>query len=113
MANRRIQGYPSFVYEYLQRNSKYDIQIEWVKGSTLLLAGLGAYRGVIYYDKIILLQDVKTGVIADLRNIYYGLEALSTTDYIFKFFLKKVKHTDIITMYFDGNHPYYYKKEGE
>lgn len=112
MENRKIQGYPSFVYEYLQRNSKYDVQTEWVKGSTLL-AGFGNYRGVIHYDKIILLQDVKTGVIADLRNIYYGLEAQSVTDYIFKFFLKVVMHTDIITVYFDGNHPYYYKKEGE
>lgn len=113
MANRKIQGYPSFVYEYLNRNIKYDQIVDWVKNSDLLIAGFGAYRAVIHTGKIILLQDVKTGVVADLRNIYNILEAPSTTDYIFKFFLKVVKHTDVITVYFDGNHHYYYKKEGE
>lgn len=113
MTNRRIESYPSFVFEYLHRNIKYDQMVDWVRDSTLLIAGLGAYRAVIHLDKIILLQDVRTGVVADLRNIYPQLEAPSTADYIIKFFLKVVKHTYVIPVYFDGNHPYYYKKEGE
>lgn len=113
MSNRKIQGYPSFVYEYLNRNTRYDQMVAWVKNSDLLIADFGAYRAVIHCDMMILLQDVKTGVIADLRNIYNVLEAPSTADYIFKFFLKVVKHTDVITVYFDGNHHYYYAKEGE
>ena len=105
---KRINGYPSFVYEYLQRNTKYDTQVDWVKDSTLLIAGSGTYRTVFYLDRIILLQDVLTGDIADFRNIYIYDTFEDTTDYIFNYFLKVVKHTKVITVYFDGFKHYYY-----
>lgn len=105
-------GYPSFVCEYLQRNSKYDVQTEWVRDSTLLLAGLGSYRAVIYADCIILLQDVRTGEVADLRKIYNTLVDSRVVDYIFNYFLKLVNHTKIIPVYFNGNNHYYYDDRG-
>lgn len=113
MSKRKIQGYPSFVYEYLERNSKYDNMVDWVRNSELLLAGIGAYRALIHNGRIILLQDTRTGVVADLRNIYPSLEEPSTVEYIVNYFLKIVNHTEVIPVYFDGHHPYYYWKEGE
>ena len=110
---KRIEGYPTFVYDYLQRNTKYDTQINWVKDSTLLIAGFGAYRAIICNNRIILLQDVITGCIADLRKIYRTVEFPQTTDYIFNYFLKVVKHTKVITVYFDGFKHYYYDDERE
>lgn len=110
---KRIKGYPSFVYEYLQRDTKYDTQVEWVKDSTLLIAGFGAYRAIIYTDRIILLQDVMTGQIADLRKIYRTVEFPETADYVFNYFLKVVKHSKVITVYFDGFKHYYYDDERE
>lgn len=109
---KRIEGYPSFVYEYLQRDTKYDTQVKWVKDSTLLIAGFGAYRALIYTNRIILLQDVLTGQIADLRKIYRTVEFPQTTDYIFDYFLKIVKHTKVITVYFDGFKHYYHDDDG-
>ena len=108
---KRIEGYPSFVYDYLQRDTKYDTQVNWVKDSTLLIAGFGAYRAIIYNNRIILLQDVLTGQIVDLRKIYGTLENPETADYIFNYFLKVVKHTKVITAYFDGFKHYYYDDE--
>lgn len=108
----RIEGYPSFVYEYLQRNTKYDTQVNWVKDSTLLIAGFGAYRALVYANRIILLQDVPTGQIADLRKIYRTVEFPETADYVFNYFLKLVKHTKVITVYFDGFKHYYYDDDG-
>lgn len=110
---KRIEGYPPFVYEYLQRNTKYDTQVNWVKDSTLLIAGFGAYRAIIYNNRIILLEDVMTGQIADLRNAYGTLENQETSDYIFNYFLKVVKHTKVITVYFDGFKNYYHDDDTE
>ena len=105
-------GYPAFVYDYLNRNTKYDTQVNWVKDSTLLIAGFGAYRAVIYNDRIILLQDVLTGQIADLRKVYGALESPETAEYIFNFFLKVVKHTMVITVYYKNTKHYYYDDRG-
>ena len=113
MMNRRIEGYPSFVYEYLERKTMYDTQVDWVKDSTLLIAGFGAYRAIIYNNRIILLQDVMTGQIADFRKIYRTVEFPETADYVFNYFLKIVKHTNVITVYFDGFKHYYYDDERE
>ena len=104
----RIEGYPSFVYEYLQRSTKYDTQVDWVKDSSLLIACFGSYRAVIYNNRIILLQDVPTGQIADLRKIYRTVDFPETADYVFNYFLKVVKHTKVITVHFDGFKHYYY-----
>lgn len=113
MSKRKIEGYPSFVYDYLERNNKYDQRTDWVRNSELVLAGLGDFRVLVYHDRIILLQDIRTGVVADLRNIYPFLEEPSTLEYIVDYFLKIVIHTDVIPVYFDGHHIYYYEKEGE
>lgn len=113
MASKKIQGYPPFVYEYLQRNAKYDQMVEWVRGSELVLAGLGSYRVLLHHSRIILLQDLTTGVVADLRNVYPSLEEPSMAEYIVNYFLKIVPHTDVIPVYFDGHHHYYYEKEGD
>ena len=109
----RIEGYPPFVYDYLQRDTKYDTQVDWVKDSTLLIAGIGAYRGIIYNNRIILLQDVLTGQIADLRKIYRTVEFPQTADYVVNYFLKVVKHSKVITVYYDGFIQYYYDDERE
>lgn len=113
MSKRKIEGYPSFVYDYLECNYKDDQRTDWVRNSELVLAGLGDFRVLVYHDRIILLQDIRTGVVADLRNIYPSLEEPSTVEYIVNYFLKTVNHTEVIPVYFDGHHPYYYWKEGE
>lgn len=89
----------------------YDTQVDWVKDSTLLIAGFGAYRAIIYNNRIILLQDVMTGQIADFRKIYRTVEFPETADYVFNYFLKIVKHTNVITLFFDGFKHYYYDDE--
>ena len=110
---KRIEGYPSFVYEYLERKTMYDTRVDWVKDSTLLIAGFGAYRAIIYDNHIILLQDVMSGQIADLRKVYLEFEFPETADYVFNYFLKVVKHTKVITVYLDGFQQYYYDDDRE
>lgn len=111
--NRKIQGYPPFVYDFLQHNHRHDRVTEWVRNSELLISGFGAYRAIIYHDRIILLQDVITGVVADFRNIYPTLEDVLTAEYIVNYFLKIVTHTEVITVYYERPNHYYYWEEGE
>lgn len=113
MSKRKIQGYPTFVYDFLQHNHLHDQVTEWVRDSELLIAGFGAYRAIIYHDRIILIQDVITGVVADLRSIYPTLEDQSTAEYIFNYFLKIVNYTEVIPVYYERPDHYYYWKEGE